>query len=87
MQDVVQVFTDDQHSLVSRLEGLLGELGHVWLQEGVEDVGEGFSSLLLQVFLCCQTLLRLPLHHLSHLWSMVPLDRVRFLTMCDFHEE
>lgn len=67
MQDVVEVFADDEHSLVRGLEGLFGELSHVRLQEGVEDVGEGFPSLLLQILLCCQTLLRLPLNHLSHL--------------------
>ena len=67
LQDVVQVLADDQDSLVCRLEGLLGELGHVRLQEGVEDVRKGLSSLLLQVLLCCQPPLRLPLDHLSHL--------------------
>lgn len=67
VQDVVQVFADDEHSFVGGLEGLFGELSHVRLQEGVEDVREGFPSLLLQVLLRRQTLLRLPLHHLSHL--------------------
>ena len=67
VQDVVQVFADDEDSLVGGLEGLFGELSHVGLQEGVEDVGEGFPSLLLQILLCCQTPLWLSLHHLSHL--------------------
>lgn len=67
VEDVFQIFVNDEHPLVCRLEGVFGELSDVWLQEGVKDVREGFSPLLLQILLSCQTLLRFPLDHLSHL--------------------
>lgn len=66
-QYVVQILSDHQDALVCGLERLLGELSHVGLQEAVEDVGERFSSLQLQMLLGRKTLLRLALNHLGHL--------------------